>query len=130
MVRVLKPGGRLMLMELLHGEDAHIFPRSPQDWIQQVASCGAKPIGWFGQEYLLLDRLFVRVAQTLTKGNGSHASAGVIPLQASSEHSTIARRIYWNLRHVTASISAWMDPVAEKICPVHMATHGIFVFRK
>jgi ubiquinone/menaquinone biosynthesis C-methylase UbiE len=130
MVRVLKPGGRLILMELLRGDNAHIFPRTPQDWIQQVASCGAKPIGWFGQEYFLLDRFFVRVARMLTEGNGNHASAGVTPLQASSEHSTIARRIYWNLRHVTAPLSAWMDPVAEKICPAHIATHGVFVFRK
>ena len=66
MMRVLKPGGRLILMELIRGEDAHIFPRSPQDWIQQVALFGGKPIGWFGQEYLLLDRFFVYMAQKLT----------------------------------------------------------------
>ncbi len=130
MVRVLRPGGRLILMELVRGENAHIFPRSPQDWIQQVASCGAKTIGWFGQEYFLLDRFFVRVARMFTEGSGGHAGAQVTPLQASSGHSSIARRIYWSLRHVTAPLSAWMDPVAEKICPAHVATHGVFVFRK
>jgi ubiquinone/menaquinone biosynthesis C-methylase UbiE len=130
MVRVLKPGGGLILMELLRGKNAHIFPRSPQDWIREVASCGVKPIGWFGEEYFLLDRFFVRVARTLTEGHGSQASADLTPLQASSKHSTIARRIYWNLRHVTAPLSAWTDPVAEKICPAHIATHGVFVFRK
>ncbi len=130
MVRVLKPGGRLILMELIRGENAHIFPRTPQDWIRQVVSCGAKPIGWFGQEYFLLDRFFVRVARTLTERNGSHLSADATPLHASSNHSTIARRIYWSLRHVTAPLSAWMDPVTGKICPARIATHGVFVFQK
>jgi ubiquinone/menaquinone biosynthesis C-methylase UbiE len=130
MVRVLKPGGRLILMELLRGENAHIFPRSPQDWIQQVASFGAKPLGWFGQEYLLLDRLFVRVAQTLTGGASSQASADAEPLHPRSQHSSSASRIFWAIRHVTAPLAAWMDPVAEKVCPAHMATHGVFVFRK
>jgi len=130
MVRVLKPGGHLILMELLRGENAHIFPRSPQDWIQQVVSCGAKPIAWFGQEYFLLDRFFVRVARALTEGRASHSSADVTPLQALSDHSTLARRIYWTLRHVTAPLSAWMDPVLEKTCPAHIATHGVFVFQK
>jgi len=130
MVRVLKPGGCLILMELLRGENAHIFPRTPQDWIQQVAFCGAKPIGWFGQEYFLLDRLFVSVVRTLTERNGSRASADETPLQAPSDHSTIARRSYWNLRHVTAPLSAWTDPMIERICPARFATHGVFVFRK
>jgi ubiquinone/menaquinone biosynthesis C-methylase UbiE len=130
MVRVLKPGGRLILMELLRGENAHIFPRSPQDWIQQVASFGAKPIGWFGQEYLLLDRLFVRAAQRLTGGASSQVSADAEPLHPRSQHSSSARRIFWAIRHVTAPLSAWMDPVAEKVCPARMATHGVFVFRK
>jgi ubiquinone/menaquinone biosynthesis C-methylase UbiE len=130
MMRVLKPGGRLILMELIRGEGAHIFPRSPRDWIQQVALFGAKPIGWFGQEYFLLDRFFVRMARMLTGDSGSHVGAELTPLQASSGHSTIARRIYWNLRHVTAPLSVWMDPVAGKICPGHVATHGVFVFRK
>ncbi|HXR09802.1 MAG TPA: class I SAM-dependent methyltransferase, partial [Candidatus Acidoferrales bacterium] len=130
MVRVLKPGGRLILMELIRGEDAHVFPRSPRDWIQQVASCGAKPIEWFGQEYFLLDRFFVRVAQKLAGSNAGHANADAQPLHPRSQHSSYARRIFWAIRHVTAPLSAWTDPLAEKICPAHVATHGVFVFGK
>lgn len=130
MVRVLKVGGRLILMELIRGEDAHIFPRSPQDWIQQVTSCGAEPIVWFGQEYLPLDRFFVRVARMLTERSGDRTSVVSVPLQVSSRHSRMARRIYWGFRHMTAPFSAWADPLAEKICPAHLATHGVFVFRK
>jgi ubiquinone/menaquinone biosynthesis C-methylase UbiE len=130
MIRVVRPGGCLILMELIRGEGAHIFPRKPQDWIEQAASCGARLVGWFGQEYLLLDRLFVHVAHRVARKNGGSASAGSISQRSSSEHSTMARRIYWGFRRVTVPISAWADPVAERICPAPIASHGVFVFRK
>jgi hypothetical protein len=117
-------------MELIRGEGAHIFPRKPQDWIEQVASCGAKLVDWFGQEYLLLDRLFVHIAQGLAEKNGNSGGAGAILQRPSSQHSTMARRIYWGFRRITVPISAWADPVADWICPAQTATHGVFVFRK
>jgi ubiquinone/menaquinone biosynthesis C-methylase UbiE len=40
MVRVLKPGGRMILLELIRELDPHAFPRQPQDWIREVESCG------------------------------------------------------------------------------------------
>jgi SAM-dependent methyltransferase len=130
MIRVMRPGGCLILMELIQGKDRHIFPRSPQDWIEQASSCGVKLIGWFGQEYFLLDRLFVRFARTLSARSGSFASPNFTPPMPSSQGATIAGRIYWGLRHITAPISAWTDPVIEMICPARFATHGVFVFRK
>jgi ubiquinone/menaquinone biosynthesis C-methylase UbiE len=130
MMRVVRPGGRLILMELIRGQGAHIFPRKPQDWIEQATACGAKLVGWFGQEYLLLDRLFVHVAQGLVGRNRDFASAGAISQRPSSQHSMMARRIYWGFRRVTAPISVCVDPMADWICPPQVATHGVFVFRK
>ena len=72
MVRVLKPGGRMILMEVISRknhrveEDSHVFPREPRDWITLVENCGVSLIEWFGQEFLLADRLYVRLAQTLS----------------------------------------------------------------
>src|SRR5690348_5069730 len=77
MTRVLKTGGRLILLELIRGEDSHIFPRTPQNWLDLGASCGLCAKGWFGQEYLLPDRLFVRAAQGVTKGRETSDAAGV-----------------------------------------------------
>ena len=71
MIRVIRPGGCLILMELIQARDQHIFPRNPQDWIEQASACGVKLIGWFGLEYLLLYRLFVRAARTLAARYGS-----------------------------------------------------------
>ena len=127
MLRVLKPGGRLILLELIRGNDAHIFPRSSQDWIRQVESCGAKQIGSFGQEYLLFDRLFVAAARKLTERSSSPDSTQTA---GTSAHSQSARRLYWGIRHVMAALSAWTDPLAERICPARFATHNVFVFGK
>ena len=137
MVRVLKPGGRLILMEVICGKDphigkdSHVFPREPQDWVSEVENCGAFLIEWFGQEFLLADRLYVRLAQTLFGGKGNL----VQQVQSASPHSSsressIARRVYWQLRHITATFSAWSEPVVASVCPASLATHGIFVFRK
>lgn len=137
MVRVLKPGGRMILMEVICGkyphirEDSHIFPREPRDWISKVENCGASLVDWFGQEFLLADRLYVSFAQTLfgRKGNlvkqvqsASHFS--------SSRESSVVRRLYWQLRHLTVPFSVWAEPAVARICPASLATHGMFVFQK
>lgn len=128
MVRVIRFGGQLILMELIGGEGQHIFPREPWDWIEQAAPCGAKLVGWFGQEYFLLDRLLVRVAQAVTRTKG--IPSNTFSPRYSLQRSTMMRRIYWRLRHVTVPISAWIEPLTDRICPAHFATHGVFVFRK
>ncbi len=137
MVRVIKPGGRMILMEVICGKDphiekdSHVFPRQPRDWISEVEHCGASLIDWFGQEFLLADRVFVRLAQSLfgRKGNlvkqvqsASHRSL--------SRESSVAHRVYWQLRRITVPFSVWVEPAASRICPASLATHGIFVFRK
>lgn len=130
MMRVLKPGGRLILLELIRGKGIHIFPRAPQDWIELAASHGAKLIGWFGQEFLLLDRAFARVAQMARGRNGSRAGVDAFPQESASRPSSASRRAYWALRNITAPLSAWADPFSAKICPASLATHGVFVFSK
>src|SRR5437588_7271903 len=65
MVRVLKPGGRMIMLELTRGQGSHIFPRPPRDWISEVESHGTALIDWFGEEFFLTDRLFVLLAQTV-----------------------------------------------------------------
>jgi SAM-dependent methyltransferase len=130
MMRVLKPEGHLLLLELIRGRGAHIFPRSPENWIEQAASHGATLLGWFGQEFLLPDRLFVRVAQSISGRNGDRVTTGAPAADSESDAGSAIRRAYWRFRRITASVSAWTDPVAEKICPARFATHGLFVFRK
>jgi len=130
MIRVLNSGGRLILMELIRGAGVHIFPRPPADWIEQGTSRGATLIAWFGQEFLLPDRIFVHLAQSLRSGNGGRANAKTAPGSSGTRPQPSLRNMYWRLRHITAPVSAWIDPLTEKICPGKLATHGVFVFRK
>ncbi|HXU19392.1 MAG TPA: class I SAM-dependent methyltransferase [Verrucomicrobiae bacterium] len=130
MTRVLKPGGRMILFELIRGEDLHIFPRNPQSWMDLGASCGLRARGWFGQEYLLLDRLFVRVARGVMKRRETSVATGVDSAETMSSRATILRRVYWELRHGIVPLSAWAEPIVGRLCPGRLATHGVFVFQK
>lgn len=130
MTRVLKPGGRVILFELIRGEDSHIFPRTPQKWLDLGASCGLRAKGWFGQEYLLLDRFFVRIVQGVMKRRESSGAAGVDSVEAIPPRPTTLRRVYWGLRHATVPLSVWAEPVVGRMCSSGLATHGVFVFQK
>jgi SAM-dependent methyltransferase len=138
MVRVIKPGGRMILMEVICGkdphiekEDSHVFPREPRGWISEVEHCGASLIGWFGQEFLLADRLYVRLAKTLFRRKGNLVNqVQSTSYRSSSRKSSDAHRVYWQLRHITVPISVWSEPAIARICPSSLATHGMFVFRK
>lgn len=137
MVRVLRPKGRMILMEVICRKgpraerDSHVFPREPRDWISSVENCGVSLMEWFGQEFLLADRFYVRLAQTLFGRKSSLVKQVQSTYPRSSSHeSSVAHRVYWKLRHITIPFSIWIEPTVERICPASLATHGIFIFRK
>lgn len=133
MVRVLRPGGYLILFELIRGHGTHVFSQSPEEWIQHVSSAGAKLVRWFGQEFLLPDRLFVRLAhrtQAAIRGTAPSTLPGSARLPEASTSWGAARRAYWGLRRIATACSVLMEPLAEKLFPAKLATHGVFLFRK
>lgn len=131
MVRVLRPGGRMILLELTRGKGSHIFPRPPGDWISEVESHGTTLIDWFGEEFFLPDRLFVLLAQIVYGWKSNHVdqteSTSAIH---SSRKSSLTRGLYWRLRRITVPFSVWTEPAIARICPAFLATHAVFVFRK
>src|ERR1700722_26347 len=130
MLRVLKPGGRLILMEVIRGRDGHIFSRSPTELIRNVCSTGATLIDWFGLEYFFLDRAFVRIAQTVGGRNLRKSSAHDPQISVGTAEPSGFRKAFWRLRHLTVPISVWIDPLAGRLCAGRLATHGVFVFHK
>lgn len=130
MVRVLRPGGRMILLELVRGQGSHIFPRPPQDWIRQTEACGTTLLACFGEEFLFPDRLFVHLSQTVSGRRRRNPVDAAQSMSTASPKSSLSRRLYWNLRQITMRISAWTDPLVAGICPVSTATHAVFVFRK
>ncbi len=137
MVRVTKPGGRMILMEVICGndlridKDSHVFPRQPQDWISEVEHCGTSLIDWFGQEFLLPDRFCVNVARFLSGPKKNLVNQVQSNSYASSPRKpSLAQDVYWQLRHIAAPLSVWSEPLATRICSPALATHGMFVFEK
>jgi SAM-dependent methyltransferase len=126
MVRVLRPGGYLFLIELIRGHGLHVFSRLPEDWIGQVSA--------LGHEYFLFDRGFVYSVQKLRSLAGyavsedSSSQSG----RAGGDHELpgLARGVYWTLRRITVTLSVWAEPLFEKVCPGKLATHGAFLFPK
>jgi SAM-dependent methyltransferase len=134
MVRVLRPGGFLILLELIRGQGAHVFSHSPEEWIGQVCSAGPRLIGWFGQEFFLLDRLFVAFVRGIQRASG-RAEPNALPAknlrtEQKAFFDGLARRAYWGFRRITTAGSVWTEPVAERLCPGSWATHGVFVFQR
>src|ERR1700687_809858 len=103
-------------MDLIDGKGAPICPPVPQDGIQQATARGATLIDWFGQEFLLLDRMFTHAAQTIAGRGGRHTRDQTLPVAAESHRTAAARRVYWAARRLTVSLSAWAEPLTEKIC--------------
>jgi ubiquinone/menaquinone biosynthesis C-methylase UbiE len=136
MIRVIKPGGRVILMEVIKGrdlsdgEDSHVFSREPQDWIRVVEQCGTSLVEWFGQEFLLADRAFVRLARALFGQKNNLVRQVQAHSHFSSRKFSVAHRAYWQLRRITIPFSLWVEPAVTLICPPSLATHGVFVFRK
>lgn len=134
MTRVLRPGGYLLLLDLIRGEGPHIFPRNPQGWIAEAGLAGLSAVAWTGQEYMLFDRAFVSIVQTSQKLTGNWSGA-ILPARAqnaaeAARPKTGARALYWSLRKTTCGLSALTEPLVRKIVPGKWATHGVFVFRK
>ena len=134
MVRVLRPGGYLLLMELIRGHGPHVFSHRSEDWISLLSSLGAGLVLWRGQEFLLFDRSFVYLMQRLRVLAGypvsQASSADPRHLGSDRELPGSARRVYWTLRRLSVTFSAWTEPLVERFCPNTIATHGIFLFRK
>lgn len=130
LIRVLVPGGTLILMELIRGQDVHIFPRRPDSWIRQVCSYGAKLISWFPEEYLVFDRSFVWTAQTMRGRNLGEMNPRSLVFESDPQPASLKHRIYWRIRRMTLPMSVWTEPFFERFAPANWATHGVFIFRK
>lgn len=134
MIRVLRGGGYLILFELIQGQGPHVFSRKPTNWISQVSSLGPELVLWFGQEFLLFDRPLVSLLQGLRSLAGHRASEILPDASADSKNTSqlnlLTKRIYWAFRKILVVTSVWIEPLAARICPQALATHGVFVFRK
>jgi SAM-dependent methyltransferase len=134
MARVLKPGGHVLLMELIKGEAPHIFPRNPQEWRDAAAAAGLSPVIWEGQEFLLPGQLLVKTVRAARRLAGGSQRAA-LPAQGDASDlrnngKSASRAIYWALRRISCGVSEWVEPIVRKVCPGIWGTLALFVFQK
>jgi SAM-dependent methyltransferase len=129
MARVVRPGGAVVLLDLIRGQGPHIFPRAPEDWIELGSRANVQIISWFGQEFLIFDRL-LRGATIMLRGITGEDGHARLPLQATRGKRGAMRRLYWLGRRLAVLLSVWAEPVVERLCPQSLATHGVFIFQK
>ena len=103
-----------MLLELILGQGLHVFSRQPQGRIEQASLGGVSLVGWFGQEYLIVDRAFVgiaRAARRLARNSVDHSLPGQARVSVSNpERASTARLVSWGIRRATCAISEWLEP--------------------
>jgi SAM-dependent methyltransferase len=134
MARVLRPGGHLLLIELIKGQGEHIFPRAPKDWIQTAGAAGLELVFWEGQEFLLFDQVFVTLVHAVRRLAGENTQPA-LPAQSPNSAATNGptgafRRIYWAARRACCATSELAEPLARAVCPAAWATHAVFLFQK
>ena len=132
-IRVLRPGGYLILFELIRGQGRMYFQ-------------GSQPIGFL--KYLAMGPSYSLVRSrisTFRQADGGPVTVasqprwarrlGTLPGKSQDDGNPagwalLARQHYWALRKISVVTSVWMEPLAEKICPEALATHGVFLFQK
>lgn len=134
LVRVVRRGGYVILLEVTRDRAAHVFPHKPFEWIARMRSCGLELVDWFGEEFLLFDRV---LTATISLGRKllpqSEKVAHSVPGDVSKSDSNvnaILRRVYWQARRFSMSLSVRTEPLASRLCRPNWATHAVFVFRK
>jgi SAM-dependent methyltransferase len=134
MVRVIRRGGCVVLLEVIRDRAAHVFPHKPLEWVARMRACGLELIDWFGEEFLILDRV-ITTAVSLGRRILPQSEKNGLPVpsetpKADSNLGGFAKRMYWQARRVSMSLSPWMEPLASRVCRPDWATHAAFVFRK
>jgi SAM-dependent methyltransferase len=134
MIRVLKCRGYVILLEVTRDRAAHVFPHRPSEWLASMQACGLELVDWFGEEFLLFDRVITTAVsfgrRIFSEGKENDLIRPGETLESGSHFGGFARRVYWQARRISMGLSAWTEPLADRVCPPDWATHATFVFRK
>jgi SAM-dependent methyltransferase len=133
-VRVVRRGGYLILLEVIRDQALHVFSHRPAEWVERVRSCGLELISWFGEEFLLFDRMLTR-AVSLAKNLFSGTKESRLPVLADvlkprSKFSGLTKGMYWQARRLSVGLSVYVERLADRKFPADWATHAVLVFRK
>lgn len=126
MCRVLKPGGRLFLLDLIDHNDPGrlVFPRRPEGWIDLYQRHGVRLINWEGQEYVPLIRALTALLPSQRGGGGREVTAPSVIEDIGS------KRLMFLATWPVIQISYPLELLCEKILPSGWSRHASFLFEK
>ncbi len=120
--RVLSPGGRFLLVELLDREgmtwQSHVMPRPASWWREELVRRG-----FVIEREIPVEHLPILVALERRAARRRPATPAIADRPAAS---SFARSVAWNL---VAIVSAFIEPLARRLAP-ESATHRLFLCRK
>ena len=125
MCRVLKPGGRIFLLDLIDHNDPGrlVFPRRPEAWINLYQENGVRLVRWEGQEYVPLIRMLTALLPSQRNHGGDVKAPSVIEDIGKKRHIFFAT---WPI----IMLSYPLELLCEKIMPSEWGRHASFLFEK
>lgn len=125
MCRLLKPGGRLFVLDLIDHNDPGflVFPRRPEEWIALYEGQGMKLVRWEGQEYVPL----IRALTSLLPSQRNKAKEHTVP---SVIEKVGARRTIFLATWPIIQLSYPLEILCEKLMPPGWGRHASFLFEK
>jgi len=125
MCHVLRPGGRLFILELIDRSDPgrQVFPRTPQVWAELFERHGLELERWEGQEFAPLIRPLIALSARRSRAGDEPTAPSL--LERLGKHEWLFAPLW-----PVMQLSLPFEYLSERLVPRERARHGCFLFRK